>query len=282
MQQKISLVLEGGGMRGIYTAGVLDVFMKYDIWFDSVFAVSAGACHAVSYVSRQRGRSYKIVNDYANDWRYLSKRSLLLTGDMFGAKFVYQTIPDKLIPFDYDAFRENPMRLYAVVTNLDTGLAEYLPVRDAKTEIDKIRASASLPGISRTVKIDGEKYLDGGISDSIPVQRALEETDKAVVVLTRQRGYVKHPTSMGKQVSALYRRYPEFIEAVKTRHIRYNDTLKFIEEKEKEGKVLVIQPKAPLDVKRTERNIEKLQPLYQDGVNDTEECIAKINQFIDC
>lgn len=281
MNNKTSLILEGGGMRGIYTAGILDVFMENDIYFDSCYAVSAGACHGTSYVSKQKGRSLKVNLDYINDWRYFSKRSLLLTGDMFGAKFVYHTIPEKLIPFDFEAFRKNPMNFYAVATNLETGKAEYLLVEDAYNDIDCVRASASLPIISRVVKIGGKKYLDGGIADSIPVEHSYKAGHaKNVVILTQHKGFVKQPTSLARQIERIYRRYPAFIEAVKTRHERYNEALAYIEEGEKNGTVFAFRPKQPVNIGRTEKNAEKLKALYADGVRDANERLDELKNFL--
>ncbi len=281
MNNETAVILEGGGMRGIYTAGILDVLMENDIYFDSCYAVSAGACHATSYVSRQKGRSLKVNLDYVNDWRYLSKRSLLLTGDMFGAKFSYHTIPEKLIPFDYEAFRQNPMKLYAVVTNVETGKAEYLLVKDAYTDIDMVRASASLPIISRIVNINGKKYLDGGIADSIPIEKSVSDGHKkSVVVLTQHKGFVKQPTSMAKQIEVLYKKYPAFVTAVKTRHERYNNALRYIEEGEKNGTVFAFRPKEPVNIGRMEKNYDKLKALYNEGVADALERIDELKQFL--
>jgi len=278
---KTAVVLEGGGMRGIYTAGILDIFMDNGIYFDDCYAVSAGACHATSYVARQRGRSARVNFDYVNDWRYLSKRSWLLTGDIFGAKFVYHTIPDKLLPFDYEAFRENPMNLYAGVTNLETGKAEYLLVRDAHNDIEAVRASASLPIVSRTVKYNGKKYLDGGIADSIPAKYAMEHgADKCVVILTQHKGFVKKPTSLAKEISFFYKKYPNFVEAVKTRHERYNAALRYIEKGEAEGKIFAFRPKKPVEVGRTEKNLDKLHALYEDGCADARERLDELKEFL--
>ena len=276
-----ALILEGGGMRGHYTAGVLDALLDINAGFNAVYAVSAGACHAASYLSKQRGRAYKVATDFLDDWRYMSKRSLILTGNMIGAKFVYHTIPEKLVPYDNETFMKNETKLYCVVTNVETGEAEYLLTRDMFKEVDNVRASASLPLISRIVEINGKKYLDGGIADSIPVRRALSDGNKkAIVVLTQHKGFVKEPSSTAQKSGLIYGKYPKFVEAMKTRHIRYNDSLRFIDEAEERGEVLALRPKKPVEVKRIDRDTEKLRALYEDGYRDCMEMADKIKDFI--
>lgn len=277
-----ALVLEGGGSRGFYTAGALDAFLDYNIEFDNCYGVSAGACYGQNFITKQRGRGYKINMEYMHDWRYCSKRSLILTGDMIGAKFVYDTLPNKLEPIDYEAFKKNPTQFYTVCANVETGEVEYLHVEDLKRDVNMIRASASLPIISRMVNINGKKYLDGGILDSIPVKYSLEHgNNKAVVILTQHKGFVKKPSAEVKQIALIYgRKYPKFAEAAKTRHIRYNEALRFIDEHEKTGDVFVIRPKEPVAVTRMELDRDKLDRLYHDGYNDTVGCIEELKAFL--
>ena len=276
-----ALILEGGGMRGAYTAGVLDAFLDHDIDFDRCYAVSAGACHAMSFLSKQRGRAFKVSTDYLDNWRYMSKRSLFLTGDMIGNKFVYHTIPEKLVPFDNEAFMKNKTKLYCVVTNVKTGKAEYLLTKDGMSEIDNVRASASLPLISRFVKINGEKYLDGGIVDPIPVKRSFDDgCKKAVVILTQHKGFVKKITTSEKHSGLIYWRYPEFVAKIKTRYMRYNESLSYIDEEEAKGNVIVIRPKKPVEVKRIDKDKEKMRALYEEGYRDGEERIEEIKKFL--
>lgn len=282
MENSVALILEGGGSRGAYTAGVLDVLMENNIEFESCYAVSAGAVAAQSLMSRQIGRAFRINKTFMNDWRYCSMRSFLLTGDFVGAKFSYDKIPNELDPLDYKAFRENPMKLYTVAANLETGEVEYLRVKDLETDVDKIRASASLPILSRTVKIDGKKYLDGGIVDSIPVQYSLEAGHKkAVVILTQHKGFVKERSGEVDHIRRMYGlKYPEFAKAAETRHVRYNEALEFIDEHE--GKdVFVIRPKHPVDVGRMELNEEKLDALYQEALSDTREILDDLKAFME-
>ncbi len=263
-----SLVLEGGGMRGIYTCGVLDYFMDMGIKFPKIYAVSAGAGHGMSYVSNQRGRAVRVGTSYINDWRYCSFQSLLLTGDFFGAKFIYETIPAKYDSFDYDAFNNSGMKLIAVCSNVETGKAEYIPINDAIDDMMYVRASSSLPLLSRIVKTPRGKFLDGGCSDSIPIKKALSENDRAVAVLTQPAGYVKKPSSSIKALKLRYGKYPEFVKANAERHETYNDSVAYLENAEKEGRALIIRPSAPAGFGRIEKDKSKLMPLYEMGYND--------------
>ncbi len=263
-----SLVLEGGGMRGVYTCGVLDYFMDNGIKIPKIYAVSAGAGHCMSYVSNQRGRAVKVGTEYINDWRYCSLRSLLLTGDLFGAKFIYEDIPAKYEYFDYEAFNNSDMKLIAVCANVETGEAEYIPINDALKDMIYVRASSSLPLLSRIVKTPIGKFLDGGCADSIPIKHALSENDRAIAVLTQPAGFVKEPSSSIKALKLKYRKYPKFVEANENRHLVYNDSVKYLEEAAKEGRALIIRPSAPAGFNRIEKDKAKLLPLYKMGYND--------------
>lgn len=263
-----SLVLEGGGMRGVYTCGVLDYFMDSGITFPNIYAVSAGSGHAMSYLSNQRGRAVRVGTEYVNNWRYCSVRSLIFTGDLFGAKYIYETIPAKIDPYDYDSFNSSKMKLYAVCSSVDTGKAEYIRVEDAKRDILYVRASSSLPLVSRIVKTPRGNFLDGGVCDSIPVRHALEENDRAVVVLTQPSGFVKEPSSSQKMIEKRYKKYPEFVKAAVRRHEDYNESLDFIEEGIRNGKILAIRPSAPVGFERIEKDKAKLLALYERGYND--------------
>ncbi len=263
-----SLVLEGGGMRGVYTCGVLDYFMDNGITFPKIYAVSAGSGHVMSYLSNQRGRAVRVGTEYVNDWRYCSMRSLILTGNLFGAKYIYETIPDKIDPYDYAAFNNSNMKLYAVCSNVETGKAEYIPINDAKRDILYVRASSSLPLVSRIVKTPRGKFLDGGICDSIPVRRAFEENHRAVVVLTQPSGFKKEPSSSQKMIEKRYRKYPQFVKAAARRHENYNESLDFIEQGIRDGKILAIRPSAPVGFERIEKDKTKLLALYERGYSD--------------
>lgn len=264
----VSLVLEGGGMRGIYTCGVLDYFMDTGIRIPDIYAVSAGAGHSMSYVSNQRGRAARVGIEYVNDWRYCSKRSLFLTGNMFGRQFIYYTIPGRLDRFDYDAFKNSDIKLNAVVSNVETGEAEYIHVADAHCDMQYIVASSSLPLISKIQKTPRGKYLDGGCTDSIPIRHALSVSDYAVAVLTQPQGFTKKPSGSQKYIAAMYGRYKSFVKANELRHVNYNESLAVIEDEMANGRVFCIRPSDALGVERIEKDKPRLWALYELGYND--------------
>lgn len=266
---KIGLVLEGGGMRGIYTAGVLDFFMEKDLYTDGVIGVSAGACHACSYVSKQKGRAFRTNTDYIKNKNYMSMYSLLKTGDLFGAQFIYDEIPNKLDVYDYDTFNKGKTKLYTVCTNIETGKAEYLQCINMKQDVIYVRASASLPLLSKIVEVDRKKLLDGGATDSIPIKKFQEMGyKKNIVILTRPNDYRKGKNSLLPIIRKVYRHYPKFIHALETRHINYNRTLNELSLMEKEGSVFIIRPSTPVNISRLEKNVSNLKALYTQGYND--------------
>lgn len=266
---KLGLVLEGGGMRGVYTAGVLDFLMEKNIYADGVIGVSAGACHACSYASKQIGRNLKVTTKYIRDKRYMSLRSLMKTGDLFGADFIYNRIPNELELYDYEAYEQQGMSVYAVCSNLETGEAEYLKCKDMKKDVMYVRASASLPLLSRIVEVDGKKLLDGGATDSIPFLKFQEMGyDKNIVVLTRDALYRKGKNNLLPMIRKRYKQYPKFVEALEIRHIRYNESLEELAKQEKEGKILVIRPSKPIQIGRLEKDPVKLTNLYKEGYHD--------------
>ena len=280
-KEKTALVLEGGGMRGIFTAGVLDFFLEKGISFDSCYGVSAGACHACSFLSGQKGRALAVNVDYLDDWHYCSFRSLAATGDLFGVEFVYHDIPDRLNPYDYQAFEKNPCAFYAVLTDCKTGKAVYYPVTDMHRDIEAVRASSSLPLLSRMVEIGGAKYLDGGVADSIPLARAQEDgCGRSVVILTQHDGYRKEPNAMMPLIRARYRGYPALVERLADRHLRYNETLEMVKREEAAGRVFVIRPPHPAGLRRIERDREKLQAFYQVGYETARENWPDLQKFL--
>lgn len=278
---KGGLVLEGGGMRGIYTAGVLDYFLEQGLSFSDCYGVSAGACHLCSYLSKQKGRAYRVGVNYLKDKNYCGFRSLITTGDLFGVKMCYDRIPNELDPYDYDAFSAYPGRAYAVVTNIITGKAEYKPLREMHRDIIAVRASASLPLISNNVYIDGIPYLDGGISDSIPIIRSLKDGNKKnVVIMTKEVGYRRKPTSNMQAIKLRYHKYPNLVKDMARRHIVYNRILDFIEEQEKKGHIFVIRPKVNPNVGRLEKNEKKLKALYEIGYEDAKESFEDLKKYL--
>lgn len=278
---KAGLVLEGGGMKGIYTAGVLDFFLDKGLMFSSCYGVSAGACHLCSFLSRQRGRAYAVSVDYLEDKNYCSVSSLLRTGDLFGVKMCYDDIPNRLNPYDYEAFEQYQGRAFAVVTNIETGRAEYLRLRDMHRDIAAVRASASLPLVSRNVEIDGRLYLDGGLSDSVPIMHSiLDGNRKNVVVLTKEEGYRRKPSKHLELVRLRYAKYPKVYELMANRHIAYNRMLDYLEAQEKNGQAFVIRPEKASGVGRVEKDKEKLRLLYEEGYQDAEKNYERLMAYL--
>lgn len=277
------LVLEGGGMKGIYTAGVLEYFMEKDLYFKNCYGVSAGACHLCNYIAKQKKRSYRISLNYLKDKNYCTFRSLLLTGDLFNVKMNYDRIPNKLDPYDYKTAAGYEGNAWAVVTNIRTGKAEYMPMREMHRDIVAVRASASLPLVSRNVQIGQEYYLDGGITDAIPIRKAIADGNtKNVVILTKEEGYVREPAPLSNLalVKLKYRKYPKVYELVADRHLRYNETLRFLEKEEQAGRAFILRAKKPGTVGRIEKDREKLEALYALGYHDAEENYERLMQFL--
>ena len=276
------LVIEGGGMRGIFAAGVLEYLLDNDIKVDYVIGVSAGACHGCSYVSGQKGRAFAVCTDYMDDLRYGSVQSLLKTGDYFGKKFMYHTIPEELNPVDNESFKKSGIRFEVGVFNCNTGESEYPEIKDMFEDVDWIAASASLPLFAKMVDIGGYQYMDGGLSDSIPVKHAQEiGCDKVIVILTRERGYRKAASKSIPLIKAKYKDYPKLIEALKRRHTVYNETLEYIDGEEKKGNVFVIAPVKDLGVGRLEKDRNKLKNAYLEGYYVTESYADKLKEFLE-
>ncbi len=279
---KKGLIMEGGAMRGLFTSGITDVMMENGIVFDGAIGVSAGAAFGCNYKSGQIGRAARYNIKYCRDKRYCSMRSLIFTGNLFGADFCYHELPEKLDIFDDKAYNANPMEFYVVCTDVETGKPLYKKCDrvDGKF-LDWIRASASLPLVAQIVEVDGYKLLDGGISDSVPL-KYFESIgyDRNIVILTQPKGYLKEKNKMLPVIKRVFKKYPKMIEAIENRHIMYNETLKYIEEREKSGEVLVLRPKGKLPVKRTSRDPEKLKAVYNEGRRIGEENIEKVKEFL--
>ncbi|MDO5411397.1 MAG: patatin family protein [Lachnospiraceae bacterium] len=276
------LILEGGGMRGVFTAGVLDYFMDKHLMFSDIYGVSAGSCHACSYISGQRRRAFSINVDYLDDKRYCSLKSLLTTGDLFGADMLYHQIPDVLNLFDYHTYDQYQGNFYAVLTDCETGKPVYAKIGDLHQDIIYIRASSSLPLVSRMVKIDGHFYLDGGISDSIPVIHSVKSGQKKnVVILTQPAGYRKSPNKMAGLIRMKYREFPKLAEAVANRHLVYNQTLDYIHKEEAAGNLFVIRPEGPVNIGRIEKNREKLENLYLRGYDTAKKQQENLMKFLE-
>lgn len=266
------LILEGGGMRGLYTAGVLEYFAQHDIHFPYIIGVSAGACMAASFLSEQEGRNRTVSIDYVNDKRYLSFSNFIRKGELFGMDFIFDEIPNTLVPLDVNKIISGKEEFVIVTTNCETGEPMYFYKEDydAQTLGKLLRASSSIPFFADAVEHDGKYMLDGGIADPIPIIKA--ESDgfsKNVVVLTKPRGYYKKESRMSNIIN--YKKYPKVDERMKIRYKHYNDRLDYIFEQEKKGKVAVLAPSTDPGVGRTTRNTEKLEKLYALGFNDAKE-----------
>jgi len=265
---KTGLVLEGGSVRGIFTAGVLDVFLENGISFDGVIGVSAGAIHGCSFLSGQHGRSIRYYMNYCSDPRFMSVSSLLKTGDLVGADFCYHEIPEKLDLYDNEAFMRNGVPFYAVCSNVEKGKPEYLRMTDMFAEIEILRASASMPYVSKIVEIHEKKYLDGGSTDSIPVDAFRQMGyEKNVVVLTRDISYRKKP-ELRSLAKLIYRKYPAFAKVQADRYLHYNRQVERVLELEREGSVFVIRPSSPPSIGRMEKDPQKVRALYDQGRED--------------
>ena len=262
----MALVLEGGGLRGVFTCGVLDCFMDNGIRFPFTVGVSAGACNGLSYMSGQRGRARASNIDLMDKYHYVGFRYLLTQGCIMDFKLLFEDFPEKIIPYDYDAYFSNPDRFVMVTTNCLTGKAEYFEERQSSARVmDIVRASSSLPFVSPITYVDGVPMLDGGIVDSIPVQYAIDQGyDKLVVVLTRNRGYRKKNGSM-PLAKAMYRKYPLLQKALSQRNAVYNRTMELVERLEDEGRIIVLRPVKPVQVGRMEKDTAKLAALYDEG-----------------
>ncbi len=279
---KKGLILEGGAMRGLFTAGVTDVMMENGIEFDGIIGVSAGAAFGCNYKSKQIGRAVRYNLKYCNDPRYCSFRSLIKTGDLYGADFCYHEMPEKLDIFDVVTFENNPTEFYVVCTNAETGKAEYKKLEKVDYDcLEWIRASASLPLVSRIVEVEGKKLMDGGMADSIPL-RYFEEIgyDRNVVVLTQPKGYVKGKNKMMPIIKMALKKYPNLIKAIETRHEMYNEAVRYICEKEDRGEIFVIRPDEALNIGKTESNPDRIQAVYDIGRKTAKENIEKLKEFL--
>lgn len=278
---KVGLILEGGGMRGIYTAGVLDFFIDKNIEVDLVVGVSAGGCHAASYLSKQYKRAYHTNIDYLDNKEYISFRNLIKTGSIFGMDLMFNKIPNELYLYDHDAFSKSKSKFTVVTTNCETGKAEYITLTDMKKDIMYLQASCSIPMFANIVEIDGYKLVDGGVADSIPIEYAIKEgCKKNIVILTRDKTYRKNKVKFSSLIRRKYKKYPNLVKSIENRHLNYNKSLDLVKELEDKGDALVIRPKSPVKVSQIEKDVDKLTKLYNEGYNDAKESYEKIIEFI--
>ncbi len=277
---KVGLVLEGGALRALYTAGVLDVWMDEGVHVDALFGVSAGALFGANLFSGQKGRALRYNKRFLRDKRYMSMYSFLTTGDYVGKKFAYYDITTKYDPYDEEAFEKSGGAFYAAVTNVKTGKAEHMQIKNVLEDMEILRATSALPFVSRFVDIGGEKYLDGGVADSIPLKACMERGyDKVIVILTRPLDYRKKPMKSAL-IRARYGKYPGFCEALLNRHACYNAQVEEVARLEKEGKVFVIRPEQALALSRLEKDPEKLQAVYDCGIEDGKKTLAALRAYL--
>lgn len=277
-----ALILEGGGMRGAYTAGVLAFFHDAAFQFPYVIGTSAGACVATSYLSNQRDRNYEVFVNYASHPEYISYKRFITKRQLFGMDFIFDTIPNKLVPYDYETFSKRTSKLVIGATDIYSGEPVYYDSFENKQELLKIvRASSSLPFIAPSIVHNGLELMDGGISDPIPVTHSIEAgNDKHVVILTRNEGYVKKEMKFKRFVQRKYKAYPGLVTAMLKRHEKYNQTLDLLLEMEKRQEVFIVRPELPLVVDRIERNKQKLEALYNQGYEEAERLGGKIQTFL--
>lgn len=280
---KTGLLLEGGAMRGLYTAGVLDVFMQHNISIDGIIGVSAGALFGMNYKSKQIGRVLRYNRNYAANREYMGFYSLLTTGNVMNKEFCFNRIVNELDPVDFDTYKNSKEEFYAVVTNMETGKAEYIKIDDLRNEeqIEYLRASGSMPFLSKPVSINGKKYLDGGIADSIPIDKIMSlGYDKVIAILTRPEDYRKKKSNTFIP-EMYYRKYPALVSAINHRYLVYNRQLDKVNKLANEKKIFVIRPSRLVKIKRIERDIEKIQEMYDLGREDAIKNLAAALKYLD-
>lgn len=276
----IGLVLEGGAMRGLYTAGVLDVFLENNVKVDGIIGVSAGVLFGVNYLSKQKGRAIRYNKKFAKDKRYMGMRSFITTGNIVNKDFAYYEIPFKIDVFDEETFERSNTNFWATVTNIETGEAEYLKLTNVFEQMELLRATSAMPIVSKVVEIDGKKYLDGGVSDSIPVEKCKSMGyDKIIVVLTRSIEYRKKKSN-SLVAKVKYKKYPNLIETMENRYKKYNDTVEKIIDMENKKEIFVIRPSKDLKLKRIEKDIDKLQAMYDLGISDCKKQLESLKKYI--
>lgn len=281
MAMKKGLVLEGGAMRGLFSAGVIDILMENNLLPDGVIGVSAGAAFGCNIKSKQPGRVIRYNKKLAHDWRYASFRSLLTTGDYFGGEYAYHYMPRHLDYFDVETFNNNPMEFWVVCTNVGTGKAVYKRLMEVDNNcLEYIRASASMPIAARIVTVEGKKLLDGGIADSIPLRFFQEQGyDRNLVVLTQPANYVKEPNKLMPLMRLWLRRHPRIIRALEQRHIMYNNQLEYVRQEEKKSNTLVLRPEAALTIGHLSHNPDDMQATYEHGRKVATKHLEEIKAF---
>lgn len=277
-----NLVLEGGAMRGQFSAGVLDFFMEKKLFCKNVIGVSAGALCGYNYVAGDVGRSCYLNTKYCSDWRYLSLKSFVRTGNAYGREFVFDEIPNVLEPFNYAAFNNSPMHLISVSSNLETGEADYHTLTDAQRDLPYLIASSSMPLVSQIVRVDDKLLLDGGACDSVPIIHSLfSGVKKHLVVLTQHADYVKGPNKLMAILKQRYNSYPYYLDRLHYRHFEYNRTYRYVQRLQAEGKIFIIQPIEPITVASMEKDADKLFALYEQGYRQAASCWPALMSYLE-
>lgn len=277
---KVGLVLEGGAMRGMYTAGALDVFLENNINVDCIIGVSAGALFGVNYCSKQRGRVLRYQQKYVKEKDYMGLRTLIKTGNIINKQLAYYDIPLKLDIFNEEEFSKNKTKFYTVITNVNTGKAEYIEITNTNKQIKYFEATSAMPFVSKMVEIGKEKYLDGALADSIPITKMQEMGyDKIIVILTKPAGYQKKkpPQFIAKK---RYKEYPNLVNAINTRYAQYNNSLKKVEDLENKKEIIVIRPSRKVKMSRIEKEPDKIQEMYDLGVSDTKDKLKELKEYL--
>lgn len=279
---RIGLLLEGGAMRGLYTVGVIDTFMQKNVSVDDIIGVSAGALFGMNYKSRQIGRVLRYNKKYVRNKEFMGLYSWITTGNIMNKDFCFDKLVHELDPVDFDTYKNSRENFYAVVTNMENGKAEYIKINDLRNEeeMEYLRASGSMPFVSKPVCIQGKKYLDGGIADSIPIDKVMSMGyDKVIVVLTRPVEYRKKKSNT-LIPKIYYRKYPDLISAINNRYFVYNQQLDKITQLEKDKKIFVIRPSKLVNIKRTEKDTEKIQEMYDLGINDAKQALPALMEYL--
>lgn len=279
---RVGLLLEGGAMRGLYTAGVIDVLLEKNIAVDDIVGVSAGALFGMNYKSKQAGRVLRYNKKYASNKDYMGIHSLITTGNIMNKDFCFNKLVYELDPVDFDTYNNSKENFYAVVTNIESGKAEYIQIDNLKNhdQLEYLRASGSMPFVSKPVCVRGHKYLDGGIADSIPIEKMMSmDVDKIIVVLTRPQDYRKKKSNTVFP-KLYYHQYPNLVNTINNRYLQYNQQLEMIERLEKEGKIFVIRPSKLVKIGRLEKDPDKLQEMYDLGVHDINQSFLQLLDYL--
>ena len=276
---KIGLVLEGGAMRGMYTAGILDMFLENNIKIDTIVGASAGILFGVNYMSKQKGRAIRYNKKYAKNRKYMGIQSLIKSGNIINKEFSYYEVPFKLDIFDEEEFEKSECEMYATVTNVETGEPEYFKINNVFKDMELLRATAAMPFVSRTVEWKGKKYLDGGIADSIPLKKCQDlGCDKILVILTRPKEYRKKKTNENIAKIA-YKKYPNLADSINNRYKNYNNSIDELLNLENKQEIFVYRPSKDLHLKRIERNERKLQQMYDLGIQDFKDSFENLKKW---